>query len=847
MRILRCHIENFGKLQDQTFEFAEPVTWICQDNGWGKSTLAAFLRAMFYGLEGDRKRNIEENERKRWQPWQGGVFGGQLTFQTGERQYVISRIFRDKEANDEFELRDAITNRICSDYSCRIGEELFRINRDSFLRTIFISQNSLATAATEDIQAKIGRLTEGDSDAGQFEAASRYLTELLHELTPKRSTGRLFKLQSQITTLERKVREGSGIEDSIRQCEFLLKQEQENLHRCKKEEESLLQAQEQRIRQQEQMACLQEQQRKQAVWQELCDAAALREREFEEKGKPFPDAIPDLAELDQQIAKGHGLQLQKAQMEKHCIKEEEKQQWERLWQTFAQGTPPEAEIREMLAKERELSLLRRELSVEENTAAERQRILYKELENLEKMKEPEDEKGRDDPEASGIGFFQSVRAAFWPIGVFLMIVGAILLWRKGLLPGLFVSVGGLGICCVDSWFRSKKKRQAEEQAQIHIDRKRKAGQQSQQEEQKRKLLEQAEQEIAALQEELKQKKVKADELSTALSDYLERYALYGGEDSYRDLLFELKSQVSVFLRGMAEQSAYDRFLQEYQSTEKALEGYLMRYGFRPEREQLVPQLYGIRNALMEYEHAEKLYREALSCQDAYLAELGTERDRLITPAGDLKDLAVEKPAVDAAEIPPIQRLQEQTGQVRERIERIQKNIAGYREQLNSLQESMEEWSEQKTELEAKKEERERLSRKYQLLEQTKSLLTEAKEALTNRYAGPVYRQFCHYYEIISGEPAEAYRLDSNLAMTVEASGKQRVTGTLSAGYQDLIGLALRLALIDVMYQKEHPFLILDDPFTNLDDVKTRAGLRLLQQISEQYQMIYFTCTSARIG
>lgn len=63
---------------------------------------------MFYGLEGDRKRNIEENERKRYKPWQGGVFGGQLVFEMQGKKYLISRVFKDKEANDEFELRDCV-------------------------------------------------------------------------------------------------------------------------------------------------------------------------------------------------------------------------------------------------------------------------------------------------------------------------------------------------------------------------------------------------------------------------------------------------------------------------------------------------------------------------------------------------------------------------------------------------------------------------------------------------------------------------------------------------------------------------------------------------------------------
>jgi uncharacterized protein YhaN len=73
----------------------------------------------------------------------------------------------------------------------------------------------------------------------------------------------------------------------------------------------------------------------------------------------------------------------------------------------------------------------------------------------------------------------------------------------------------------------------------------------------------------------------------------------------------------------------------------------------------------------------------------------------------------------------------------------------------------------------------------------------------------------------------------------------RETKWMSAGYQDLIGICMRLALVDAMYQEEKPFLILDDPFVNLDEKKTVAGMELLSHVAREYQTIYFTCHSSR--
>ena len=68
---------------------------------------------------------------------------------------------------------------------------------------------------------------------------------------------------------------------------------------------------------------------------------------------------------------------------------------------------------------------------------------------------------------------------------------------------------------------------------------------------------------------------------------------------------------------------------------------------------------------------------------------------------------------------------------------------------------------------------------------------------------------------------------------------------MSDGYRDLVGLCRRMAMIEAMYEEERPFLILDDPFVNLDNDRVKGGVNLLKRISEPYQIIYFTCHDSR--
>ena len=70
MKLIKCHVENFGKLSDFTYDFTDGCNTVCEENGWGKSTLAAFLRVMLFGFQNEGKRDPLENERKRYSPWQ---------------------------------------------------------------------------------------------------------------------------------------------------------------------------------------------------------------------------------------------------------------------------------------------------------------------------------------------------------------------------------------------------------------------------------------------------------------------------------------------------------------------------------------------------------------------------------------------------------------------------------------------------------------------------------------------------------------------------------------------------------------------------------------------------------
>ena len=137
-----------------------------------------------------------------------------------------------------------------------------------------------------------------------------------------------------------------------------------------------------------------------------------------------------------------------------------------------------------------------------------------------------------------------------------------------------------------------------------------------------------------------------------------------------------------------------------------------------------------------------------------------------------------------------------------------------------------------------------MKKKCEILEKTKKYLETAKEQFSSHYLNRMENSFYQNLKYINGEELDI-NLDVNLNVNINEQGKSREINYLSAGYKDLIYICMRLALIDSLFEGEKPFIILDDPFINLDEEKIKNAMNLLRQLSNNYQIIYFICHDSR--
>lgn len=171
MRLLSCTIEHFGALSESNYAFREGLNVFLQDNGKGKTTLCAFLKAMLYGLPSVRADSF--NARSHYYPFAGGKYGGSLTLEKDGKIYRIERFF-DKKSEKKDECKVYCNDRLIE--SQNIGQELFGLNEESFERTVLFTSEDTEGRTDEEIVLKLNRVVQ-NTDGEALEKAKFLLSK----------------------------------------------------------------------------------------------------------------------------------------------------------------------------------------------------------------------------------------------------------------------------------------------------------------------------------------------------------------------------------------------------------------------------------------------------------------------------------------------------------------------------------------------------------------------------------------------------------------------------------------------------------------------------------------------
>lgn len=171
MVILRMQA-TFGCLDGAVLELSDGLNCLVLPNGAGKSTWAAFLTAMFYGVDpAARKSRGRLPVRLQFAPWSGKPMAGIVHLKLEEREIVLERSSAARPM-DTFRAYDPVTGQAVAGLTGdNCGQVLWGVERAVFLRTAMIG-GDLSVTADQALLQRLQNLASTGRESDSARAAA---------------------------------------------------------------------------------------------------------------------------------------------------------------------------------------------------------------------------------------------------------------------------------------------------------------------------------------------------------------------------------------------------------------------------------------------------------------------------------------------------------------------------------------------------------------------------------------------------------------------------------------------------------------------------------------------------
>lgn len=772
MKLLNCYIQNFGKLQDFSYEFQDGINTIKQDNGFGKTTFASFIKAMFYGLDTQANARIEKSDRKKYIPWQGGIYGGNIEFEIDGKRYRIERTFGKKPIEDTFKLYNLETNLESKDYSEKIGEEIFKINKSAYERSTYIPQGQIQIDMEDSISAKLSNVLESDNDINTSEEALKKINESKKVYKKDRGQGglidekkaKLFDLQrkfensrSDIEALENRKEQLANKINKIKELESKREEEQKLL--SKKIEQDRIEA-------------------KKQVYDNILSNYNNSEEEYKRLDNFFEKGIPTENFLNNIEEQNRELEKTKIEMENYKISEEDEEELEVLQSKFKNGNITAEEIDKKIV---EYSLIQ-EIDI--------------------KIQEEKNLKDEKEKELNTLKVKRKKNIILLIFALMLIIAGTtIIITNIEQIVGIVLIACGviLSLYCLVG--KNKKK--------------------------KIKLLKD---EIEKIEENIQQHLDNKDTINREVNEFINLYYQNGSENKIIDLT-NLKAEYSKYRElqstKLSNEIAMQKAIFKKETIKREIEVDLSNY-FVNIYKSYAELVQDLKMNINQFETAKKQLQNAKKEKEKY------EKQNDIKIFENLEEIKQTEEEIK-------QEIENNNNQ----IDKIVDEKNQIKNQIEVLENKIDDNEYLEGDILSLKEEIEVLEEKYKILKRTEELLKQSKETFSSSYLKSMIIGFNRYLSIINSNELKT-AVDTSLNVKIEVNGSQKEIKTFSAGYKDLIYICMRFSLVDALFNQETPFVVLDDPFVNLDESKTEKALEIMNEFAKKYQVIYFSCNSSRI-
>lgn len=765
MKLIKCHVENFGKLNNFEFNFSEAFNSIKEENGWGKSTFATFIKSMFYGLPSTTKRNLDENERKKYTPWQGGNFGGNIDFEINEKQYRIERFFGKNNSEDTFSLIDIATGKESKDYTENIGEQVFKLDEEAFERSAFIPQKVLNSSINESISNKLTNLIQGTTDNYNYEDAQDKLDKKRSFLSNNKGSG-------QIQSIENKIEDVIGQITELNTSALAINDIQKQVDLYDNDIDKLLKEQSEIKTQIREYSKAQQKIANKDFYNKLNNQVAETNKTISVKENIFNGENTSVPEIDSYINIAKDVSKRESELKLKEKDEYVNKKYDSLLKYFGdENNIPTAE------KTKEIS----------------DKILnYTSLKNqVDSLSIQQKSINESNKKSKLLGLFAI-------LSLLSLVLGAVLIKLSLMVSVILLVVGGIlllssGFMYLVNMINVKTKNVNNvnyEQLQSNNN------------------------ECLKLQKEIEKFLYCFEDVDTDYNTAISNIILNRKDFENIKKQKEENLKENNELRGSLseEKVKVENFLEQF-NLEKNID--------------LLDNLALLKQTLIDISN----FKEKLKKEQEELDNFKKDKNF------DIDDDSIVN--VD------INKLQSKESEYQKQIDAYRENKSNCVAKINKIQDdisALDDLESQKENLENKLNE---LNKEFNAIKNAKKFLEMANESLSTKFLEPMKNGLNKYLSLITGKDFENLKLDIDFNISFEEYGKYRDVDYYSKGYKNIIDLCMRLALIDALFDKEKPFIVLDDPFVNMDDVKIENTKQFLYELSKTYQLIYFSCHESR--
>ena len=220
-RLEKIEITAFGKLKNVVITPTGGINMLNLPNESGKSTLAAFIKYVFYGFTGTKKQSVAENEKLRYMPWDGSPAKGAIVVSAGEKLYRVAR--KTGARDDSVSVTDVETGEPAL-RGMIPGVAIFGINEDTFAKTLFVGRAGEASNGDPTLAESLRNLlfsadekTNADKAMKKLKDSRAYLKNMQYRGVIPTLEERCKKLEADLVTANRLHGELSGVRVSL--CE----------------------------------------------------------------------------------------------------------------------------------------------------------------------------------------------------------------------------------------------------------------------------------------------------------------------------------------------------------------------------------------------------------------------------------------------------------------------------------------------------------------------------------------------------------------------------------------------------------------------------------------------------